>query len=109
MEVLLEVRDKEELNSVNEFVNAVGVNNRNLKDFEVNINQSFELSNLIPAQFVKVSESGIDSAKTILDLKAAGYKGFLIGEMFMKNSRPEAACAQLIKEVNALSKILITA
>ena len=109
LEVLLEIRDKEELQSVNEFVDAVGVNNRNLKDFSVNTSQSFDLANLIPSEFVKVSESGIDSVKTIIDLKDAGFRGFLMGEAFMKNSRPEIACANFIKEVNTLRNNLISA
>ena len=107
LEVLLEIRDKKELNSVNEFIDAVGVNNRDLKDFTVNISQSFDLVNLIPSDFVKVSESGIDSAKTIVDLKEVGFNGFLMGETFMKNSRPEIACANFIKEVSALKNSLI--
>lgn len=109
LEVLLEVRDEEELKSVNQFVDAVGVNNRNLKDFTVNVSQSFELANLIPSEFIKVSESGIDSAKTIVELSDAGFNGFLMGETFMKNSRPERACANFIKEVNALKNNLILA
>jgi len=109
LEVLLEVRDKDELQSVNEFVDAVGVNNRNLKDFTVNISQSFELADLIPSEFVKISESGIDSVQTIVELKNAGFNGFLIGETFMKNSRPEIACANFIKEVGALKNNLILA
>jgi len=108
LEVLLEVRDKDELQTVNEFVDAVGVNNRNLKDFSVNVSQSFELAKLIPSDFVKISESGINSAQTIIDLKDAGFNGFLMGETFMKNSRPEIACANFIKEVNALKNNLIT-
>ena len=102
LEVLLEIRDKDELQTVNEFVDAVGVNNRNLKDFSVNVSQSFDLANLIPSEFVKISESGIGSAKTIIELKDAGFKGFLMGETFMKSSRPEIACANFIKEVNSL-------
>jgi indole-3-glycerol phosphate synthase len=108
LEVLLEVRDKEELKTVNQYIDAVGVNNRNLKDFTVNVSQSFELVNLIPNDFVKISESGIDNAKTIVDLKQAGFNGFLMGETFMKTSRPEIACANFIKEVNALKNNLIT-
>lgn len=102
LEVLLEIRDKEELKSVNEFVDIVGVNNRNLKDFSVNVNQSFELAEMIPNNYVKILESGIDSAKTILDLRKAGFIGFLIGEKFMKQSRPEEACAKFIKEIKEL-------
>ncbi|MBL7892371.1 MAG: indole-3-glycerol phosphate synthase TrpC [Bacteroidia bacterium] len=99
LEVLLEVREKEELKSVCEYVDAVGVNNRNLKDFKVSIKQSFDLARLIPKDFVKVSESGIDSAKAIQELKKEGFSGFLIGETFMKHSRPEIACANFIREV----------
>lgn len=103
LEVLLEVRDKEELKSACEFVDAVGVNNRNLKDFSVNVKQSFDMAKLIPKDFIKISESGIDSAKTIQDLKKAGFSGFLIGETFMKQSRPEIVCAQFIKEIQSPS------
>jgi len=102
LEVVLELRDKEETKSINEFIDIVGVNNRNLKDFSVNLNQSFQLADLIPNQFVMISESGIDSAQNILDLKKAGFNGFLVGEKFMKHSRPEVACANFIKEIKAL-------
>ena len=108
LEVLLEIREKEELSALNEFVDVVGINNRDLKDFTVNVSQSFELGKLIPNDFIKISESGLDSAKTILELKQAGFRGFLIGETFMKNSRPERACADLIKEINMLKNNLIT-
>lgn len=109
LEVLLEIRDKEEAQSINEFVDVVGVNNRNLKDFSVNISQSLDLASVIPNEFVKVSESGIDSAKIIHDLKAAGFKGFLIGETFMKHSRPEVACANFIKEVREYKAVVLQA
>lgn len=101
MEILLEVRDKEELDSINILIDCVGVNNRNLKDFKVDIKQSFDLVNLIPKGIMKISESGIDSAKTIYDLKQAGFNGFLIGEAFMKNAQPELAFAQFVKEMNS--------
>ena len=87
--------------AINEYIDAVGVNNRNLKDFNVNISQSFELAKLIPHEFVKVSESGIGEAKTIHELKQAGYSGFLMGETFMKQLQPELACASFIEEVKA--------
>lgn len=104
LEVLLELRDKSEIKSICSDIEIVGVNNRNLKDFSVNVKQSFDLAKLIPKSMIKISESGIDSAKTIHELRKAGYKGFLIGEMFMKHSRPEIACANFIREVNALKK-----
>lgn len=102
LEVLLEIRDKEELQSINQLVDVVGVNNRNLKNFTTNISQSLELAALIPAEFVKISESGIDSATIVQELKRVGYKGFLIGELFMKQSRPEIACNNFIKEIMSL-------
>lgn len=104
LEVLLELRDKSEIKSICPDVEIVGVNNRNLKDFSVNVKQSFDLAKLIPRGLIKVSESGIDSAKTIHELRNAGYKGFLMGEMFMKHSRPEIACSNFIKEVSTSKK-----
>ncbi len=101
MEVLLEVRDKKELSSVNEYIDAVGVNNRNLEDFSVNVSQSFDLAKLIPNDFVKISESGISKAETIHQLRDAGFRGFLIGETFMKTAHPDVACAEFIKEVKS--------
>lgn len=104
LEVLLEVHDKEELQrSITSDIDAIGVNNRNLKDFTVNINLSKELSRHIPAEFVKVSESGISQAETIIELKSYGFQGFLMGETFMKNSRPEKACAGFIEKVQSLA------
>lgn len=108
LEVLLEIREREELSSLNTNIDAVGINNRNLKDFSVNISQSFDLVNLIPAGFIKISESGIDDPQTVLDLKNAGFNGFLMGELFMKQSRPEMACSNFIKEVLSLNHKLKT-
>lgn len=99
LEVLLEIRDKSELDTMNEFVDAVGVNNRNLKDFKVNLSQSYDLVDLIPDDFVKVSESGISDPKTVHDLRVAGFSGFLMGETFMKTNDPAAACADFINDV----------
>jgi indole-3-glycerol phosphate synthase len=104
LESLLEIRDKDELHAINQYVDAVGINNRNLKDFNVNLTQSFDLVDLIPNEFIKISESGIGSAKTIHELKAVGFKGFLMGETFMKQEIPELACAEFIKEVNVYKK-----
>lgn len=100
LEVLLELRDRSELKAINMLVDCVGVNNRNLKDFKVHVKQSFDLAKLIPNEFIKVSESGIDSTKTIRELKQAGFRGFLIGETFMRESNPAATCEKLIKEIN---------
>lgn len=109
LEVLLEVHNLEELkSSLSPHIDLVGVNNRNLKDFSVSTETSLELAEHIPGAFVKVSESGISQAATIRQLQAAGYQGFLIGETFMKHSRPEKACADLIGELKTLREQAVT-
>jgi indole-3-glycerol phosphate synthase len=102
MEVLLEIHNIAELSAINQFVDCVGVNNRNLKDFTIDINNSIFLSKKIPGNFVKVSESGINSINTINILKEHNFKGFLIGENFMKTDNPGQACNNFIRN---LSKI----
>jgi indole-3-glycerol phosphate synthase len=100
LEVLLEVHNEKELEkSIMPSLDMLGVNNRNLKTFEVSTEVSKRLSEKIPADFVKVSESGISSVTTIKDLKQYGYKGFLIGENFMKTDNPGEAAAEFIKEI----------
>jgi indole-3-glycerol phosphate synthase len=100
LEVLLEVHDEEELAlHRNTDADLIGVNNRNLKTFEVSIETSKRLAALIPSHVVKVSESGIASPQTILELKQYGYEGFLMGENFMKHSRPEKAAREFVKEL----------
>jgi indole-3-glycerol phosphate synthase len=96
MEVLMEVHNAQELEKLNDFVDIVGVNNRNLKTFAVDVEISAELAGLIPERYLKISESGIAAAETIRYLKEFGYKGFLIGETFMKTENPGDACKKLI-------------
>lgn len=103
LEVLLEVHTLEELNmNVSSEVNCIGVNNRDLKSFEVDINLSKKISEHIPTDFVKISESGISVPSTVKELKSYGYKGFLMGEIFMKHSRPEQAAKEFIDQLNTL-------
>ena len=104
LEVLLEIHTKEELDHLNEFVDIVGVNNRNLNDFTVSIDRSLELYDLISDQFIKISESGIDSPQKLLLLKEKGFKGFLMGERFMHNEYPERACRDFIENVDSINK-----
>ncbi len=99
MEVLMEVHNAEELKMVNDFVDLVGVNNRNLKTFEVDVETSVKLAKFIPEKFVKISESGLTGAETIHYLRKSGFKGFLIGETFMKTKNPGEACKKLISEL----------
>ena len=80
-------------------LNMIGVNNRNLKTFEVSLDFSKELASEIPNEFVKVSESGISSIEAINDLKNYGYKGFLIGENFMKTDNAGEAAKQFISKL----------
>ncbi len=97
LEILLEVHSCEELDrSLNEYVDLVGVNNRNLKTFEVSTSISKNLADLIPDNFIKVSESGIHDIATIKDLKQHGFQGFLIGENFMKAANPMEACQNFL-------------
>ena len=106
LEVLLEVHDAAELaRSTNaDAVDLIGVNNRNLHDFSLSLDTSMALVEAIPNEFVKVSESGISTAKAIGQLREAGYRGFLLGEAFMRHARPESACALLVQEIAASPK-----
>lgn len=100
LEVLLEVHDEEELKrSLSPEVDLVGVNNRNLKTFEVDINTSRQLAALIPDEYIKVSESGINAVSSIKELQQYGYKGFLIGGNFMRTQFPGLSAAEFIKSI----------
>lgn len=101
LEVLLEVHNEQELEHICDEVDIVGVNNRDLKTFEVSLEQSAELSKLIPFDKVKISESGINSAEDILYLAGFGYKGFLIGENFMRQEDPVEAFRVLAENLKA--------
>jgi indole-3-glycerol phosphate synthase len=100
MEVLLEIHEESELEKINQYINIIGVNNRNLKTFEVNTVKSELLAEKISSAFIKISESGISSSQMIRKLKAAGYDGFLIGEKFMSTSDPVKAFFDFVKDLN---------
>jgi indole-3-glycerol phosphate synthase len=97
LEVLLEIHNREELDKLNEFIDVVGINNRNLNDFSVSLDRSIELFDLIPDQYLKISESGIDTPSALLTLKAKGFDGFLVGEKFMATGDPAKTCHEFIK------------
>lgn len=100
LDVLLEVHNQEELEkSIMPSLDMLGVNNRNLKTFEVSLETSKSLSALIPNDFVKVSESGISSIEAIKELRPYGYQGFLIGENFMKTEDPAKSAIEFINEL----------
>lgn len=100
LEVLLEVHNQEELEkSIMPSLDLIGVNNRNLKTFEVSLQNSIDLSNHIPNDFVKISESGITTIEDINLLRSHGFQGFLIGENFMKTDNPGKSLEQFINQM----------
>lgn len=99
LEVLLELHDETELNHVYHKVDMVGINNRNLKTFEVDIEQSIRMADKLGNGFVKVAESGISTIETLKHFKQNGFQGFLIGESFMKTANPGRACLDFISQL----------
>lgn len=91
LEVLLEIHGEEELGHICDHTDMVGVNNRDLKTFSVDVNRSIQLEKSIPAGKLRISESGISDVDTIRLLRKAGYSGFLMGENFMKEPDPAIA------------------
>ena len=101
LDVLLEVHNLNELEkSIMPSIDLIGVNNRNLKTFKVSLETSRSLAEEIPAEFIKVSESGISEVASIKKLKAIGYKGFLVGENFMKTDNPGLAAKNFINQLD---------
>jgi indole-3-glycerol phosphate synthase len=96
LESMLEIHNEEELNHICDEVDMVGVNNRNLKTFDVDITTSLQLIDKIPVGKPAISESGISSVDTVITLRQAGFKGFLIGENFMKEENPGKAFEELV-------------
>jgi indole-3-glycerol phosphate synthase len=107
LEVLLEIHEEEELEKVMDNINILGINNRDLKTMKIDIETSVRFANLIPGNYVKVSESGIENTESISRLREIGYKGFLIGSYFMSHPKPEEACKEFIKQLNGRSKLQI--
>ena len=99
MEVLLEIHTEDELQHICDETELVGVNNRDLKTFIVDINRSIELSKKIPANKIKIAESGINDVETIRIFRKAGFNGFLIGENFMKQPNPMNAFAIFVQQL----------
>jgi indole-3-glycerol phosphate synthase len=100
LESILEVHNEEELGHCCDEVSMVGVNNRNLKTFEVDINTSLQLIDKIPPGKPAIAESGISSVESIVTLRNAGFKGFLIGENFMKEEQPGKAFEEFVNNLN---------
>ncbi len=99
LEVLLELHDATELGHICADTRLVGINNRNLRNFEVDLRHSIELAGRIPDTHLKIAESGIGDPQTISTLRSAGFSGFLIGETFMKHDHPAIAFAAFAEQV----------
>ena len=99
LETLLEVHSEPELEYVGDNIDMVGVNNRNLGTFHTDVQNSYRLANLLPKDYLLVSESGISNPLTVRELRQAGFRGFLIGETFMKTPNPGHALKEFIKGI----------
>lgn len=99
MEVLLEMHSNKELEYAELKPDMCGINNRNLGSFVTDVENSFRLAELLPREAVKVSESGISNPDTVRALRAAGFRGFLICETFMKTPAPGKALAEFIGKI----------
>jgi indole-3-glycerol phosphate synthase len=100
LEVLVELREEAEINHLPGDHILAGVNNRNLRLMKTDLQTSFRMASLLP-EMTKVSESGLDNPEIILELKQAGYHGFLIGEYFMQSGNPETTCHHLIQSTRS--------
>jgi indole-3-glycerol phosphate synthase len=99
LETLLEIHDEKELDHLCDDIDVVGINNRDLKSFSVDIDRSIRLAERLPLNKLRIAESGIRDVKTLLHLRAAGFHGFLIGEQFMKAPDPAIAFASFIDQL----------
>ncbi|MFP4288031.1 MAG: indole-3-glycerol phosphate synthase TrpC [Bacteroidales bacterium] len=99
LEVLFEVHHKESIDKLPADARLVGINNRNLENFQVNIEHGMNMVGQLPDDVVKIAESGIDSAETALKLRHAGFNGFLMGERFMRETNPGKACKLFIRRL----------
>ncbi|MDR2498043.1 MAG: indole-3-glycerol phosphate synthase TrpC [Tannerellaceae bacterium] len=100
LEVLLEIHNREELDYINPFVDILGVNNRNLSSFVTDVETSLSMADeLRSTGCCMISESGIHSAEVVRQLQQAGFRGFLIGELFMATKSPGKRLSDLIAEL----------
>ena len=100
LDVLCEVHDRDELHrALDTGFELIGVNSRNLRTFEVHLETALILAEQIPAQVVRVAESGIHSSADVSRLRAAGYHAFLVGELLMRASHPGEALQELLSAV----------
>ena len=99
LDVLLELHQEREVDYISDDVNVVGVNNRDLHVFRTDLQTSFRLSALLPDDRVRISESGLKTVDDVRLLRAAGYRGFLMGERFMMSDNPSEALQRFILQL----------
>ena len=99
LEVLLEIHSEKEIDYIDDNINMVGVNNRNLGTFHTDVQNSFVLAQKLPSDMIKVSESGISDTSVVKELREVGYRGFLIGENFMKSANPDKELNKFILQL----------
>ncbi len=100
LEVIIEIHNEFEIDKITDNLDIVGINNRNLQTFIVDYNRCLSLSSKISNSYVKIAESGINDINHILKLKKQGFKGFLIGEYFMKKKDPGKICKYFIESLS---------
>ena len=103
LEILLEIHSADQLEKINDYVTCVGINNRNLKTFITDFDASMRLAEQLPINFTKISESGLSKPETVISLRQVGFKGFLMGEAFMKSQNPADALKNFVGEVTQKS------
>ena len=101
LEVLCEIHDINELDKLNDNIDIIGINNRNLKTFDVDYRHSVRLKESLPTSMATISESGISNPQTVVDLHKEGFDGFLIGEAFMKERHPGEALAEFRNQIKS--------
>ncbi|MEM1214625.1 MAG: indole-3-glycerol phosphate synthase TrpC [Bacteroidota bacterium] len=106
LEVLVELHGEPELDKLSPAANVVGVNNRDLTTFDVSIAHSIQLFPKLPAEMVKISESGLNDPQAVVELKRTGFEGFLIGEYFMRAEQPGQRCREFVREIERLEDLL---
>jgi indole-3-glycerol phosphate synthase len=101
MDILFEIHDIDDLDKLNHNIQIIGVNNRNLKTFEISLDNSIVLFDHLPQDFIKVAESGFQTYKDVKLLFNKGYDAFLIGENFMKSNSPGMAATLFINDLKS--------
>ena len=99
LDVLLELHHESETDYITPINSLIGINNRNLGSFVTDLQKSFRMAQLLPTDSVWVSESGLSDAVVVKELRNAGYKGFLIGEYFMKSGNPNQSLSEFIQQI----------